>query len=193
MKRKALVAAVVITLALSANLFAQDKMVGATGQGGADSMMSAPASGSADTMMKAPASGNTDTMMSASGTGKGGSMAADPETGRMLRMAGSTGHKVLFTTLEAAEALAAKGPTVLMFAADWCPICQADLKDINAHGSRLGAITVVVVDYDKAADLKSRYGITYQHTYVQIDPMGKKLGVWSGGGVDAILSHVNKM
>ena len=192
MIRKAFVA-MMMTLALSTGLFAQDTTMGATGQGGAGTMMSAPAAGNTDSMMKAPAAGNTDSMMSASGTGGGGAMKADPETGNMLRMAGSTGHKVLFTTLPAAEALAAKGPTVLMFAADWCPICQADLKDINAHGSRLGGITVVVVDYDKAADLKSRYGITYQHTYVQIDAMGKKLGVWSGGGVDGILSHVDKM
>ena len=49
------------------------------------------------------------------------------------------------------------------------------------------------MDYDKAADLKNRYDITYQHTYVQIDGMGRKLGVWSGGGVDGILSHVNRM
>ena len=131
-------------------------------------------------------------MMSASGTDRGGSVSADPETGRMLRTAMSTGQKVLFSTLRAAEAIAANGPAVLMFAADWCPICQADLKDINAHGSRLGDVTVVVVDYDKSADLKTRYGITYQHTYVQIDAMGRKLGVWSGGGVDGILSHVNR-
>jgi hypothetical protein len=35
---------------------------------------------------------------------------------------------------------------VLLFAADWCPYCQADLKDINANGSRLGGVTIVVVD-----------------------------------------------
>jgi thiol-disulfide isomerase/thioredoxin len=180
MNRKAFFAIVAITVAFSTNLFAQDKMMGADGQGGAGTMMSPPAAGS------------TDSMMRTTGTDKGG-MAADPRTGNMLRTAGSTGHKVLFSTLDAAEALAAKGPTVLMFAADWCPICQADLKDINANGSRLGSITIVVVDYDKAAELKSRYGITVQHTYVQIDAEGKKLAIWSGGGVDGILSHVDRM
>lgn len=155
MERKTLAAMVAIALALSANLFAQDKMMSATGQGGVDAMMSAPASGGADSMM--------------------------------------SGRKVLFSTLNEAQALAAKGPTVLMFSADWCPICRADLKDMDAQGARLGDITVVVVDYDKETDLKTRYGVTYQHTYVQIDAKGRKLGVWSGGGVDGILSHVDRM
>jgi thiol-disulfide isomerase/thioredoxin len=181
MNRKVFFAIVAITVAFSTNLFAQDKMVGANGQLGVGTMLSPPAAGSADSMMRA------------TGTDNGGSMAADPRTGSMLRTAGSTGNKVLFSTLDAAEALAAKGPTVLMFAADWCPICQADLKDINANGSRLGNIAIVVVDYDKAAELKSRYGITVQHIYVQIDAKGKKLAIWSGGGVDGILSHVDKM
>ena len=91
-----------------------------------------------------------------------------------------------------AEALAANDPTVLFFAADWCPYCQADLKDINANGSRLGKVNVVVVDYDKSAELKAKYGITVQDTYVQIDPMGAKLAIWSGGGVDGILKNLVK-
>src|SRR3972149_4139782 len=50
---------------------------------------------------------------------------ADPAMGMELRSAPSTGMKVLFTDLMAAQAQAAKGPTVLFFAADWCPTCQA--------------------------------------------------------------------
>ena len=126
-----------------------------------------------DNMMSAPAASGADAMMRAP--------------------AASTGRKVIYTTLKAAQALAAKGPTVLMFAADWCPVCQADLKEINAEGSRLGNITVVVVDFDKAADLKARYGVTYQHTYVRIDAMGRNVAMWSGGGVEGILSHVDRM
>ena len=113
-------------------------MMSAPAAGNADTMMKAPSAGSTDSMMSAPAAGSTDTMMSASAADKGASMSADPKTGHMLRVDAGMGHKVLFTTLKAAEAIAAKGPAVLMFAADWCPICQADLKDINAHGSLLG-------------------------------------------------------
>jgi thiol-disulfide isomerase/thioredoxin len=137
-------------------------------------------------------------MKSSTGAGGTGSMmlsstaTADPKIGSELRFARSTGKKVIFTTLEAAEALAAKAPTVLLFAADWCPTCQADLTDINANGSRLGNITIVVVDYDQERQLEKTYGVTVQHTYVQIDARGVKLGAWNGGGVDGILAHAKR-
>jgi thiol-disulfide isomerase/thioredoxin len=137
-------------------------------------------------------------MKSAAGSGGTGSMmlsstaTADPKVGAALRAATSTGRKILYTDLAAVEALAAKGPTVLFFAADWCPYCQADLKDINANGSRLGAITIVVADYDKERELEKNYGVTAQDTFVQIDPTGARLAAWNGGGVDGILARVKK-
>ena len=79
------------------------------------------------------------------------------------------------------------GPTVLFFYADWCPTCKTAMRDIDSRIPDLGNITVVVVDYDKENQLKRKYGITYQHTYVQIDPMGEKVALWSGGAVDDIL------
>ena len=91
-----------------------------------------------------------------------------------------------------AQALAEKGPTVLFFAADWCPTCRVALNDINANGARMNEVTVVVVDYDKAADLKAKYGVTSLHTYVQIDAQGEKLAIWNGGGVDGIVKNVKR-
>ena len=139
-------------------------------------------------------------MMMKSGTSSGGTGSmmqsntpmADPAVGAALRSAPSSGSKILYTDLAAAEALAAKAPTVLFFAADWCPLCQADLKDINANGSRLGSIHIVVVDYDKEKDLETTYGVTVQDTFVQIDPSGMRLAAWNGGGVDGILARVKR-
>lgn len=131
-------------------------------------------------------SGSTDSMTSAN------TMKADPMVGRELRNAQSTGNKVLFTDLAAAEQLARTGPAVLFFAADWCPYCQADLKDINAHGDRLGPVSIVVVDYDRSSDLKKMFGVTVQDTFVQIDENGNKLGIWNGGGVTRILQRVSR-
>ena len=137
-------------------------------------------------------------MKSAAGAGGTGSMmvsstaTVDPKVGSELRFARSTGRKVIYTDLEAAEALAAKGPTVLFFAADWCPSCQADLKDINANGSRLGDITIVVVDYDKERQLEKTFGVMVQDTFVQIDAKGSKLASWNSGGVDGILARAKR-
>ena len=146
------------------------------------------ASVSGQTMMNGPgsSSGGSDSMMSPN------TMTADPMVGRQLRNAQSTGNKVLFTDLAAAEQLARTGPTVLFFAADWCPYCQADLRDINAHGDRLGSVSVVVMDYDHSSDLKTKFGVTAQDTFVQIDENGNRLGIWNGGGVSRILQRVTR-
>ncbi len=102
----------------------------------------------------------------------------------------SAGGRVDFTSLDDARMRAEKGPTVLLFAAAWCPTCQAILRDIASHQADLGGVTVVVVDYDKSTDLKRMYGVTYQHSFVQIDAGGSKVAAWSGGGVQEILRRV---
>jgi thiol-disulfide isomerase/thioredoxin len=135
-------------------------------------------------MSTSNSNGNSTTMMSTN------PMKADPRVGNQLRYAPSSGTKVIFTTLDEAKALTAKHPTVLFFAADWSPYCQADLRDINSNGDRLGEVAIVVADYDKTAELKARYGISHEDTFVQIDANGKQKAVWIGGGVDGILSHL---
>jgi len=152
----------VIALSISTMAFGQSMMKSAAGAGGTGSMMSS----------------NT--------------LTADPKIGSELRFAKSTGRKVFYTDIEAAKALAAKSPTVLFFAADWCPYCQADFKDINANGSRLGDITIVVVDYDKERELERTYAVTVQDTFVQIDAKGARLVAWNGGGVDGIMARVKR-
>lgn len=104
----------------------------------------------------------------------------------------SAGIVVNFADLDDVRELAEAGPTVLFFSADWCPLCRADLKEINAGLDSLSGIAVVVVDYDRARNLRKRYGVTYQHTYVQIDADGEKLALWNGGGVEGILEHVER-
>ena len=175
MKTTAITAAVILASALAVSGQSMMKAAGSDGSGGTGSMMQAAAG-----------SGGTGSMM------KSNTVMADPKVGAALRAAPGAGTKIIYTTLAAAEALAAKAPTVLFFAADWCPYCQADLKDINANGARLGAIAIVVVDYDKERDLEKAYGVTVQDTFVQIDAKGARRAAWNGGGVDGILSRTKR-
>lgn len=69
--------------------------------------------------------------------------------------------------------------TVYFFHAAWCPSCQAADTSFTAGGIPDG-ITVVNVDFDGNADLKKKYGITQQHTFVQVDEAGEQVGKWSG-------------
>jgi len=86
--------------------------------------------------------------------------------------------------------LAEEKPTVLFFNASWCPDCRAAREDFTAHGDSLMGVNLVLVDYDNSDDLKMKYGVTYQHTFVRIDPMGKSLDLWNGGGTMELLSHI---
>ena len=71
------------------------------------------------------------------------------------------------------------GDVVLFFNASWCPTCKATVESLDSAGVPAG-LTVVSVDYDAATDLKKQYGVTVQHTFVQVDGQGNQLAKFSG-------------
>ena len=76
---------------------------------------------------------------------------------------------------------AESGDVVLFFHAPWCPTCRTLANDINSHLSSIPkGVTILKVDYDSEAELKQKYGITYQHTMVQVDSKGNMITKWSG-------------
>lgn len=78
-------------------------------------------------------------------------------------------------------ALAKTGKVVLDFRASWCPTCQALHKDITSRLNEIPAnLTILDVDYDNSTALKQKYGVTYQHTFVQVDANGAVIKKWSG-------------
>lgn len=94
---------------------------------------------------------------------------------------------VLFESLEQVEALAASGPAILYFHADWCPTCQATMTSFQARWDEVQpGITLVIVDYDKEVDLRTQFGVSYQNTYVQVGADGERLQIWNGGGIRAL-------
>ncbi len=78
-------------------------------------------------------------------------------------------------------ARAETGDVVLFFHASWCPSCRGLNSDIEKN---LGAIpedmSILKMDYDKETELKKKYGVTYQHTLVQVDKDGNLIKKWSG-------------
>lgn len=78
-------------------------------------------------------------------------------------------------------AFAKEGAVALFFRASWCPSCRALDANIKANLSQIPAdVLILDVDYDKSADLKKAYGVTYQHTLVQVDENGTMIAKWSG-------------
>jgi thiol-disulfide isomerase/thioredoxin len=74
------------------------------------------------------------------------------------------------------------GKIVLDFSATWCPSCVQIKKDIENSLSDIPAdVTIVLVDYDSNKDLRVKYGVTSQHTFVQVKNNGEKIKLWQGG------------
>ncbi len=77
---------------------------------------------------------------------------------------------------------------VLFFRASWCPTCRALDADIKAHLKDIPAsLTILDVNYDNSTELKKKYGVTYQHTFVQVDAKGNLIKKWTGSGTLASL------
>ncbi|MBI9102752.1 MAG: thioredoxin family protein [Spirochaetales bacterium] len=97
-----------------------------------------------------------------------------------------------FSDLEDAQNRAESGPVVLFFYADWCPSCRTAMRSIRDGRDQLKDLTILIVNYDKSAQLKRKYGVTYQHTFVQINPAGESLSTWNGGDLQNIFEHVQR-
>jgi len=70
---------------------------------------------------------------------------------------------------------------VLFFHASWCPTCRALNADIENHLATIPSDTVLLkVDYDSEVELRKKYGVTYQHTLVQVDSDAQLIHKWSG-------------
>ncbi|MDA9128920.1 S-layer homology domain-containing protein [Candidatus Gracilibacteria bacterium] len=70
--------------------------------------------------------------------------------------------------------------TVLFFYASWCPSCQAADAAISGDDVVSSGITLLKTDYDSQLDLRKKYGVTMQHTFVQIDSNGELINKWTG-------------
>jgi len=99
-------------------------------------------------------------------------------------MAMSKGSYTDYSTAKLANA--ENGKVVLFFHAPWCPTCKEANTNFETSQAPDG-LTLLKVDYDSSRDLKKKYGVTYQHTFVQVDKDGNLIKKWNGSAnYDAI-------
>lgn len=71
-----------------------------------------------------------------------------------------------------------QGSIVLFFHATWCPTCRA--ADNNLVSSDAPDwLTVFKVDYDSNNDLRNKYWVSSQHTFVEVDNKWNLISKWS--------------
>lgn len=114
-----------------------------------------------------------DAMMHAEATTQTQAMAAE-ETKTM------PGRYISYADYQAAQAAGnMTGKNVLFFNATWCPDCRAIHQALTANPQQIpDDVTIVSVDYDTNRDLRRKYGVTMQTTFVQVDAEGNEQGQW---------------
>lgn len=89
--------------------------------------------------------------------------------------------------------MATTGKMVLFFHADWCPFCRSLDQNLQSNLENIPeGISILKVDYDTSQDLRVKYGVTTQHTFVQVDENGNEIAQWTGSSnLDELLLKIN--
>jgi thiol-disulfide isomerase/thioredoxin len=74
------------------------------------------------------------------------------------------------------------GDVVIFFHAAWCSSCKALEANINSSlGEIPEGVTILKADFDEDVELKEKYGVKIQHSFVQVDANGEAIAKWVGG------------
>ncbi len=79
--------------------------------------------------------------------------------------------------------------TIVFFYAPWCPECRSFKKAIT-DGQIPDGVQVLEADFDSSTDLKKKYGVTLQSTFVRVNTAGELQKKWVGYGKDKSLTSV---
>ncbi len=117
-----------------------------------------------------------------------------PAEGSINANSALASHYIDYSADNLAKATASNGRAVIWFAAlAWCPSCQASDRDFKAHFDKVPKdVTIMKINYDTAKELKQKYAITMQDTFIQIDSKGSEIIRWNSGGqgTDALIANL---
>lgn len=82
---------------------------------------------------------------------------------------------------------------VYYFHASWCPSCKAIDEEIKADAAKIPAgVVLIQTDFDSETELRQKYGVTYQHTFVQVDNNGNSVAKWSATSLDDVVAGIKE-
>ncbi len=119
--------------------------------------------------------------------------AKDAQDEDSANQAGLNNRYLAYSDANLAKATSDGGRAVVFFHAGWCPSCKAAEADFKANFDQVPPdVSILKTDYDTAIDLKQKYNITMQDTFVQIDKDGNEMSKWNSGGegIKALLANI---
>lgn len=91
------------------------------------------------------------------------------------------GNYISYKSFAASEDQYSDSKVVLFFNAVWCSTCKQARDNFESSLEQIPEnLTIVVVDFDNSIELRKKYGVSVQHTFVEIDNAGEAVGKWSG-------------
>lgn len=91
---------------------------------------------------------------------------------------------------ESKMSLADSRKVILFFNASWCATCSEFLEEIK-NVKIPDNVLILSIDYDKNTELRKKYKIAFQHTFVEVNKTGQEIYRWSGGGIDRLKKELN--
>lgn len=77
---------------------------------------------------------------------------------------------------------------VYFFHASWCSTCKAANDEFTSQRDTIPSdVMLFKTDYDTENELKRKYNVTYQHTFVYVDQNNKEIKKWNGGGIEELI------
>ncbi len=88
------------------------------------------------------------------------------------------------------DKLSSSNTNILFFHANWCPSCK--VLDDNLTKSEIPKnINILKIDYDSSSDLRKKYWIVIQHSFVQVDENWNMIKKWVGwNNLEDIVSEI---
>jgi thiol-disulfide isomerase/thioredoxin len=112
-----------------------------------------------------------------------------PSVNQTSQLPQRAGSRYIVYSQEAFDAARNK-KRVLYFHAPWCSTCVPTDKEFSANADKIPEDVVLFkTDYDTSTELKKKYAVPYQHTFVLVDAADREITKWNGGAVAELVEH----
>lgn len=80
---------------------------------------------------------------------------------------------------------------IIFFHASWCPECRA-FEQALLSGTLPNDVQILKADYDSETELKQKYSVVIQSTFVEVNKQGELIAKWVGYGRDKTFAAIER-